>query len=172
MTDYSSWLTKHQAARALKVSTKTLERMLQEGVRIQRALWQRNGRGPKLAVYHPDDVATAAKARGALPATFLMPADQASSPAAQEAGIAPLAMLGGDVPLERLVSWMATVSQTMSQMSQTPQTKWVTLLEAEPLSGLSKRALRQEIRAGRLTSLRSRGETMVLREAVTYRPRP
>ena len=71
--DYATWLTKEQAAEAIGVTTKTVERFVQAG-QIQQARWQPEGRGPIRAVYQPDDVARLAQERrpGPLP-PFLLP---------------------------------------------------------------------------------------------------
>jgi hypothetical protein len=86
--DYSTWLTKAAAAAAIGCSTKTVEQLAQEG-KIQQASWRRPEGGPRLAVYHPDDVARVASARQpGLPA-FVLPAVQTAHPSANGNGAGP-----------------------------------------------------------------------------------
>jgi hypothetical protein len=73
-TDYTGWLTKAEAATAIGVTTKTVERLAEKG-KIQQGATQRQGRGPTRAVYHPDDVARIAqRAARAPPRSFYRPA--------------------------------------------------------------------------------------------------
>src|SRR5205823_12754382 len=53
--ELSDWLTKQQAADAIGVSTKAIERFAQAGKLEQR--FRAQAHGPKVAVYFPDDVA-------------------------------------------------------------------------------------------------------------------
>src|SRR4029450_12274543 len=54
--DYSTWMTKQQAADAIGVTTKPIERLAQSK-HLEQARWKRPTGGPRLAVYNPDDVA-------------------------------------------------------------------------------------------------------------------
>lgn len=47
--DYATWLTKDQAAAAIGVTPKTVERFVDDG-KIQKAYWQPGGRGPTRVV--------------------------------------------------------------------------------------------------------------------------
>jgi hypothetical protein len=158
---YATWLTKKATARALRVSTKTLERMLQDGATIRQARWQRDGRGPKLAVYHPGDVAAAVRARGA----FVLPAEGASTGLALPAAGAPVEELLRGVLTALATS--ATVSQTVSQ---TPKTQYVPLAEAVALSGLSEATLRRRVREGLVSWERTGRQLVILRADVEHRP--
>jgi|SRR5215831_302164 len=50
-----TWLKKEDAARAIGISTKTLEKMAKAG-EVRMEMWRRPSGGPLLAVYHPADV--------------------------------------------------------------------------------------------------------------------
>ena len=68
-----TWLTKQQAATAIGVTTKTVERLAQDQ-KLQQASWRRPTGGPEVAVYHPADVARLAKERRPGAAPFVLPA--------------------------------------------------------------------------------------------------
>ncbi len=61
-TDYSTWLTKQQAADAIGVSTKTVEKLAADK-KLEQAVWRPDNRGMPRAVYQPDDVARMAQER-------------------------------------------------------------------------------------------------------------
>jgi ribosomal protein S27AE len=64
--DYSTWLTKQQAAQAIGVSTKTIEKLARDGDISQR--FRRNLRtGVRVAVYQPADVARIPRRPGVRP---------------------------------------------------------------------------------------------------------
>jgi hypothetical protein len=71
--DYSTWLTKQQAADALKVSTKTVEQLAKDR-KIEQAAWRPQDRGAQRAVYNPDDVTRIAAARQPDRPAFVLPA--------------------------------------------------------------------------------------------------
>jgi excisionase family DNA binding protein len=163
--DYASWLTKQQAADAIGVTTKTVERFVQAG-QIQQARWQREGRGPLLAVYQPDDVARIAQARrrGPLP-PFLVPVPtkevsangnghraQALARTTDVSPQPPALEPGAD--LFRVL--VAAAARVMSETSQT-STLFLTIPEASALTGLTQAFLRRMITAGTLTAIRDRG---------------
>lgn len=160
--DYSTWLTKQQAADAIRVATKTVERFVQEG-KIQQARWQPQGRGPKLAVYHPDDVARIATERRpglspfVLPVGTELPANgnghgdvQALAPRVEPSNEV---LLPGNDLLRVLVTAAARV---MSETSQTPAL-FVTLQEASIVTGLTQAYLRRKCEDGTLKAIRDRG---------------
>lgn len=152
-TDYATWLTKDQAATAIGVTPKSIERFAHAG-QIQWTRWQPGGRGPLRVVYQPDDVAklAAAKRQGPL-APFLMPDPPAapmngnghSSTALAQVPDVDLGVVGSADDLLR-----ALVAAALKVMSQTSQTSavFVTLPEAAALSGLSQAYLRRKCRDG------------------------
>lgn len=164
--DYSTWLTKQQAADAIGVTTKTVERFVQAG-QIQQTRWQPAGRGPLRAVYCPEDVARIALERtpGPLPA-FLVPAARdthangnghgstALAPSSQLSALShPELPSSGEDLLKALV---AALGNSMSQTSQT-STLFLTLAEASAVSGLSQACLRRKIEDRTLAAERDRG---------------
>lgn len=165
--DYATWLTKQQAAEAIGVTTKTVERFVQAG-QIQQARWQRDGRGPALAVYQPDDVARIAQERrpGPLP-PFLVPGSNlpangngnSSLGKPSALAIAPPAVspIRDNASGEDLLRALVTAAVTaMSQTSQT-STLFVDLREASLATGLTQAYLRRLIEDGTLKAIRDRG---------------
>ena len=161
--DLADWLTKAEAAAALGVSTKAVERLKQAGQLEQRQRPQ--ARGPKLAVYHPDDVARLASQRRPGPSTgFVVPeSTNATGPAnGRVPGPASQALaVGIDVPpgadLLRLL--ISAAVQIVSETSQTHSSEpkiFLTLREAATHSGLSVTYLRRRIAAGTLKAIRDR----------------
>jgi Helix-turn-helix domain len=71
--DYSSWLTKQQAADAIGVSTKTIEQLAKDR-KIEQAVWRPENRGMPRAVYEPSDVARMAQERRGEASAFVLPA--------------------------------------------------------------------------------------------------
>jgi excisionase family DNA binding protein len=159
--DYASWLTKDQAADAIGVTTKTIERLAQDS-KIQQARWRRPTGGPELAVYHPDDVARIASERrqGPLPA-FVVPAapnrpangnGNGNGSGTHALERVPAAVLPGDDLLRILVT---AAVKFMSETSQT-SALFVSIPEAATLSGLSKACIRRLIATGKLQAIRDR----------------
>jgi excisionase family DNA binding protein len=155
VADFSNWPTKPEAAAAIGVTTKTLERLVQAG-QIQQASWRRQGRGPLLAVYEPGDVARLARERQPSPLPpFLVPATGNGKTGNNGNHVDAMARaeLPGDDLLRVLV---AAAMRVMSQTSQTPP-RFVTLAEAAAVSGLSQAYLRRLIADGTLKAIRDRG---------------
>src|SRR2546426_9209580 len=71
--DYSTWITKQDAAEAIGVSTKAIERWAQEK-EIQVAKWKRPAGGPAIVVCHPGDVERITRDRNPGTETFVIPA--------------------------------------------------------------------------------------------------
>src|ERR1700730_4718481 len=84
--DYSTWLTKQQAADALGVSTKTVEKLAQER-KLEQAVWRRPTGGVPIAVYFPDDVARIASERHQAPQAFVLPATQPAAASSNGHGV-------------------------------------------------------------------------------------
>lgn len=153
--DLSTWLTKEQAAAALGVATKTIERMAQRGL-VQQALWKRPGL-PVLAVYEPDDVARLAKDRdpGPLPA-FVLPAPGNGN----GHGLVPADAGIKNIPGEDLLRALVTAAlRVVSETSETPapMALFLTLEQAAAYCGLSETYLRRQIAAGALKAVKDRG---------------
>lgn len=144
--DYATWVTKQQAAEAIGVTTKTVERLVQAG-QIQQARWQRDGRGPLLAVYQPDDVARIAleRHRGPLPPFLVPPGAEVPANGNGHSGLSAIdpraisnqeseSLVSGDDVLKVLV---AAAVRVLSETSQTP-TLYVTVRDAAAILGLSQ----------------------------------
>lgn len=161
--DYATWLPKVQAAEAIGVSTKTVEKLAQAG-QLQQASWRRPSGGPAVVVYHPADVARLAQERRPGASAFVLPAG-ADFPRAPRNGNGAGALARtvsietpaapGDDPL-RLV-FAAALRAVTSETSQKPPTLWLTLEEAAAVAGLSATYLRRQIAAGKLEAVRDRG---------------
>lgn len=142
--DYSKWITKQDAAEAIGVSTKQIERWAQDK-EIQVVKWKRPEGGTRIVVCHPGDVERIARNRNPETETFVIPKDQAPVPN----GDLPARQLSAD----RLVQILAGALGT-SQTSQTRLTGlWLTLQEAQEYSGLPVAILRVLIETGRLAAI-------------------
>jgi excisionase family DNA binding protein len=164
--DYTTWLTKQQAADAIGVSTKTIEQLTKDK-KLEQARWRRPDGGPELAVYHPDDVARIAQERRPARPPFVLPAGvpgngqaaangngHADHPALSQALAVPPATPAGYDAVRLFMETMVTA--VMSQSSQTSQNSqkspglFLTLAEAATFSGLPQTDLRRLIAAGEL----------------------
>jgi excisionase family DNA binding protein len=168
--DLSTWLTKPQAAAAIGVSTKAIERFTQAGKLEQR--FRPQAHGPKVAVYFPDDVQKLVQERrqGATP--FVLPAGPDSTtngngqrhPASlPSTHISEITYPGGD-PLRAFAA--AVYAAVMSQTSQAAgnrndaeleQKMFLTLPEASAITGLTQAYLRRAIEDGTLKAIKDRG---------------
>lgn len=159
--DLSTWLTKQEAADALGVSTKAVERFTRAGKLEQR--FRPQAGSPHVAVYFPDDVAKLARTRQRTPPPFVLEAERDSPPngnghhtsRALERVSAPRADLAtaGDDLFRVLVTAAVKV---LSETSQTPPL-WVTVQEASAVTGLTQAYLRRQVKAGTLKAIRDRG---------------
>lgn len=163
--DYATWLTKDQAAEAIGVTPKTVERFVDDG-KIQKAYWQPGGRGPTRVVYQPDDVAKLAAARqpGPLP-PFLMPGPPAvpangngrpSSDPPEALARVPADPGMKSIPGDEVLWLLTTAMRVMSETSQT-STLYLNLQEAAAFTGLTVTFLRRMIKLGTLTAIKDRG---------------
>ncbi len=160
--DYSTWLTKRQAAAEIGCSTKTVEKLAHDRA-IQQARWDRP-RGPALVVFHPDDVARVASERrqGPLPA-FLVP-----GPATPRNGKGAIARTMPDAEAQHALAaalsafaaalqGLAINSEKSEKASQSfSQTLFLTVRDAAAVSGLSPTCLRRFIANGTLPAIRDR----------------
>lgn len=162
-SDYSTWLTKQQAADAIGVTTKTVERFVQAG-QIQQARWQREGRGPQLAVYHPDDVARLASERKPGPLRpFVVPTStgpangnghNALVQVESKVDRPSIQLTAGDDLLHALTLLM---SKVMSETSQTSDYEYLTIREAAAACRLTQAYVKRRCEAGAVPAIRDRG---------------
>lgn len=157
--DYSTWLTKQQAADRIGCSTKTVEQFAKDR-KIEQAVWRREGRGMPLAVYEPTDVARIAAERRGEAVPFVVPAvgngnghgtvqiaHAGSAPPDEDAQRALASGLSAfALALQRLTSH----SSESSQSSQSFEKLFLTVDEAAATLNWTPRDLRRVIRAGEL----------------------
>jgi excisionase family DNA binding protein len=142
--DLSGWITKQQAAAAIGVTPKTIERLAQAGKLEQRSRPQ--ARGPNVAVYDPGDVDRLVSERHVAPPPFVLPAGTVSPPAKRPLAAATAESTALTVtdapaldedPLRALVALVRTVmSQTSETSAGVSQTLYVTVKEAAGILGL------------------------------------
>lgn len=153
--DYSTWLTKQQAAEAIGVSTKTVEQLADDG-KLEKQFWRRPTGGPQLAVYNPDDVARIAQERHPAPGPFVLPAVPAaagnghgrrrSSADPQALTVASAAAPGDDLVREFLHGLLRAAATPAT--SENSEKFFLTIPEAAALSGFSRAYLRRKCRTG------------------------
>lgn len=161
--DYSTWLTKAQAAEAIGVSTKTIEAFAQDR-RIEQAAWRPQGRGSAKAVYNPDDVARMVQERQPGRSAFVLPA-AATAPANGSGHHAPsaLAIAGPGTPsgeeVLRLVlaAALQVLTSEKSSTSENSEKLFLTIPEAAAVTGLTQAHLRRVIADKTLPAIRDRG---------------
>lgn len=155
--DYATWLTKQQAADAIGVTTKTIERLAQDG-QVQQARWRRPSGGPELAVYHPADIArVAATRRQANPAPFVVPGttDLPTNGHGMEPHALTLGSSTGPTSDELLHALTWLMGKVVSETSETA-TLFLTIPEAAAVTGLTQAYLRRRIADGTLPAIRDR----------------
>lgn len=147
-TDYSSWLTKQQAAEAIGVSTKTIEKLAEEK-KIQQVYWKRPETGARTAMYHPYDVARIRKERNPDAEAFVVP----SGPVADLARPAPSV----DGFAHALVQAVEKASENSERQGSVriAERLFLTYAEAAQYSGLPKRHIRRLVAEGNLEALRT-----------------
>jgi excisionase family DNA binding protein len=165
--DVSDWLTKAEAARALGLSEKGVERLVQEG-QIQQARRRGQKGGARLAVYHPADVARVAATRDSgPPAAFLVPgtALHGSGPGPGTALAPAEAAIGSRPDDDVLRQIFAAALRAVSETSQTP-TVYMRLGEAAARAGLSPATTRRLIKARGIRTVRDgRGGALAIHRA-------
>jgi hypothetical protein len=152
MNDYATWRTKGEAAAAIGVATKTIERLAASG-KLQQASRRSTRGGANEVVYHPDDVARLAQERQPGPlAAFVVPGSTVPDhgnghdtrlnrgPQQSALAIATPSVPPGDDVL-RLV--FAAALRAVSETSQTSQALFLTIAEASVVSGLPQADLRR-----------------------------
>jgi len=145
---YAGWLTKDEAATALHVTPKTIERLAAAG-KIHQGATQPQGRGPVRAVYHPDDVARLVQERRTEARAFVLPAGVTSPVSGNGHGGSSMALSPkSDSPtVEDVLRLVAAVGhRLMSETSETPA--YVDKTEALAIAGVSSRELRAAVQAG------------------------
>jgi excisionase family DNA binding protein len=150
--DFVGWLTKQEAANAIGVSTKTVEKLAADG-RLHQGKRAQLGR-PPAAVYHPDDVETLRRERNPGGAPFLLPrlaeTSQKLSPTSQMSTV--------EAFIESFRTFISHSTQTSSNGSvpvRIPERVFLSLTEASAYSGLPRTHLRVLMRDGKLAAIRT-----------------
>jgi excisionase family DNA binding protein len=158
--DFSTWFTKQQAADAIGVSTKTIEKFAADK-KIQQGAWRPHGRGAEKAVYNPDDVARIAQERHrglapfVLPAGTDLPAKGNGHRGARGLAIAAASSPSGEEVI-RLVFTAALRTLTSERRATSENSEkshpalFMTIAEAAVVSGLPQADIRRAIDAGEL----------------------
>lgn len=153
--DYSAWMTKQQAADMLDVSTKQIERWANEG-QLQSAKYRRPSGGPKITVYHPNDVAQIANRRNP-GAPFVLPRETPGKPNPLVAMLRPAEKSSPNQQQQGLVALVAEMSRLSQSRPRLAEQLYLTLSEASGYSGLGIGYLRRLIAAGKLELLKAAG---------------
>ena len=153
--DYSTWYLKQQAAEAIGISTKQLDRWANEK-RLQRVKWRRPAGGPVLNVYHPGDVDRLAQSRHQVGA-FVLP--DGDPPATNGAHAVAVRQPSGEQFLEALAAAVSVMSQTSQtyQPVRLAERIYLTIGEAVEYTGLGARYLRRQVAVGNLDLVKGAG---------------
>lgn len=151
--DADGWLTKAEAATALGVGERTVERLASRGALTARM------RPGFPTVYNPSDVATLASAGRTVHRAAIAPAGQAGN---GHGALARRDDASTDQFLERVVRFLDAVGERLAlgptgPTGPTAPTLFVGLAEASAIAGLSPSCLRRLIKAGTLPARRDRG---------------
>jgi len=148
--DLSHWLTKQQAADAIGVSTKTIEK-LADNRQLQQRSRKRPGK-PAIVVYHPSDVERVRLERNPDAEPFELPADRPAAPPGTALTV-PAAELSAASqnsqnsqnpnPLEFLAALAAGIVRQTDRGPVAPERRYLTLAEAAAYTGLGEAYLRQ-----------------------------
>jgi excisionase family DNA binding protein len=146
--DYSSWLTKQQAAEAIGVSTKTIEKLADEK-KIQQVYWKRPETGARAAMYHPGDVARVRKERNPGAEAFVVPSGsvpELTPPTPSVDGFA-----------HALVQAVKKASENSERQGSVriAERLFLTYAEAAQYSGLPQSHIRRLVAEGNLEALRT-----------------
>lgn len=153
---YDTWLTKARAAEQLGVTTKTIERLAADG-KIQQARHQPQGRGPMLAVYHPDDVARIARERQPAAVSFVLPVGVTAPSNGNGQGTPEGLQIASPSTADQVASTLCSLVAALRSVSETSETSvalFVSIPEAAQVSGLSRTYLRRLIDEEKLPAVK------------------
>ena len=156
-TDYSTWLTKQQAADAIGVSTKTIEKFADDK-KLQQAEWKRPEGGPRIVVYHPRDVERLRKERNPeAPPFVLQAADE--KPAAPASKAVAVRQPNPEQFMQALAAAVGTASQNSQKRAEVSLAErlYLSLAEAAEYTGLGVGYLRRQIAEGKLALVKGAG---------------
>lgn len=150
--DYSTWLTKQQAADAIGVSTKTVEQLAKDR-KIQAARWKRPETGATIVVYHPGDVQRIREERNPDAEPFVLPAESLHFPSDSKA-------VAVSTPPQNFMDFLhAVASQNSEKRSEVRLSErlFLSLEQAADYTGLGVGHLRRLIADGKLIPLKGAG---------------
>jgi excisionase family DNA binding protein len=142
--DYSTWLTKQQAAQAIEASTKTIEQLARDG-KLQQQRWRRPEGGPQIVVYHPRDVERLRKERNPDAAPFVLPTASTGS-VNQEL----VPVRGPEQFMQALAAMTSQTSEKRSTTVRLSEKLYLTFSEAAEYTGLGVGYLRELVMRGEL----------------------
>ena len=146
--DLSNWLSKEQAAEALAVSTKIVEKLANEKV-LQKEMKRRAGK-PAIAVYHPDDVDRERKKRNPEAEAFVVPPE----PHEQESSSTELARHAPPPAAAEAFMGLLESLRRPTESLRITERHYLTLKQASELSGLSQALLMRKIKAQDLSAIK------------------
>jgi excisionase family DNA binding protein len=155
--DYSTWITKQQAADSLDVSTKQIERWANDK-QLQSAKWKRPEGGPTIAVYHPADVERMARDRNPDAEPFVLPAAAERKPTNGAHAIA-VRQPSAEQVLEAFRAAVSGASQTSQTYGGVRLTErlYLTIGEAAEYTGLGVGYLRRQVAEQKLELVKGAG---------------
>ena len=156
--DYSSWLTKQQAADLIGVSTKTIEKLAQEK-RLQMNYWKRPQTGARVVLYHPGDVERLHKERNPEADPFVVPESENGPKALMANGTKVPALSSGAA--EQFVMALRTLGKRSEV--RLAERLFLTVPEASEYSGLPQTHLRRLMKDGGLKALKTGGGWRIAR---------
>ncbi len=146
--DLSSWLSKEQAAEALGVSTKIVEKLANEKT-LQKEMKRRAGK-PAIAVYHPDDVDRERKKRNPEAEAFVVPSESRE----RESASTELARHTHPPAAAEAFMGLLESLRRPSESLRITERHYLTLKQASDLSGLSQALLMRKIKAQELPAIK------------------
>jgi hypothetical protein len=150
--NYATWLTKQQAADAIGISTKTIEKLADEG-KLQWAKWKRPEGGNEIMVYHPRDVERQRKKKNPEAKPFILPPEK---PPQRETAVAVRLPAAIKPPVRNnRDNQLLQVLQLLA--SQRSNSLYLTLPEAAKYTGLGIGYLRRLVESGTLVPLKGAG---------------
>lgn len=158
--DYSTWLTKAQAAEAIGVSTKTIEKFADDG-KLQQTEWKRPEGGPRIVVYHPRDVERLRKERNPDAPAFVLPMLTDDKPASSSKAVAVRRQQPSPEQFIQILAAAVGASQSTSQTSQKQvrlaERLYLTVDQAAEYTGLGVSYIRRQVAEGRLKPAKGAG---------------
>ena len=157
-TDYSTWMTKQQAADSLAVSTKQIERWANDK-QLQSAKWKRPEGGPAIAVYHPADVERMAQDRNPDAEPFVLPTEAADRKPTNGTHAVAVRQPSPEQFLQAIAAAVAGASQTSQTQRRVSLSEqlYLTIPEAADFTGLGVGYVRRLVTDRKLALVKGAG---------------